>query len=115
MMWAITAILLCFPSYALSQPSLHEENSAESSIKVWKKDPFQPPPVQVGPAFSGDESPADLILSTILYSNERSSAVINGKIFRIGDEISGYKILDIKRTYVIVGRKNKSYRLELNQ
>ncbi|MBI4746376.1 MAG: hypothetical protein HY786_07525 [Deltaproteobacteria bacterium] len=111
----ITAILLCLPIYAFSQPSLSIPKSEGTRVKVWKKDPFAPPSVQAPPEVEGREMAPDLRLSAILFSEGRSSAVINGKIYHTGADISGHKILDIKRTYVIVGSKKKSYRLELTK
>ena len=110
------AIVLIFQaSNAFSQPSLSIPKGEGIRVKVWEKDPFLPPSVQPGPEVTGREVAPDLGLSTILFSDGHSSAVINGKIYHIGDDISGHKILDIKRTYVIVGNKKKSYRLELRK
>ena len=115
MKWLITAILLTIPAHAFSQPSLSIPKSEGNRVKVWENDPFAPPSVQAAPEVVGREVPPVLSLSAILFSDEHSSAVINGKIFHIGDDISGQKILDIKRTYVIVGSEKKSYRLELKK
>lgn len=125
MKWLITAILLILPVHAFSveTPRLgvstvlsNAEGMGEGNmIKVWEKDPFAPPSVHTAVESAGREAAPDLSLSTILFSDERSTAVINGKMFHIGDDISGQKILDIKRTYVIVGNEKKSYRLELRK
>ncbi len=109
----ITAILLCLSAHAFCQPS--PSFPGGGAVKVWEKDPFLPPSVQATPEVTGREVAPDLGLSTILFSDGHSSAVINGKIYHIGDDISGHKILDIKRTYVILGRGNKTYRLELKK
>lgn len=111
MKWLITAILLILPVNAFSVEGMGEGNT----IRVWEKDPFAPPSALAGIEVTDREAAPDLSLSTILFSDERSTAVINGKIFHIGDDISGQKILDIKRTYVIVGNEKKSYRLELRK
>jgi len=111
----VTAILLCLPAYALSQPSLPEGRGEGTRVKVWEKDPFVPPSVQAAPEVTGREVAPDLGLSTILFSDGHSSAVINGKIYHIGDDISGHKILDIKRSYVILGGGKKTYKLELRK
>jgi len=108
----ITAILLCLPTHAFCQPS--SSFPGGGAVRVWEKDPFAPSFVQTSDV-AGREGASNLSLSTILFSDERSSAVINGKIYRIGDDISGQKIIDIKRTYVILGRGNKTYRLELKK
>lgn len=115
MKWLIIAILLSLPIHAFSQPSLSIPKSEGFKVKVWEKDPFLPPSVQAGPEVTGREVAPDLGLSTILFSDGHSSAVINGKIYHIGDDISGHKILDIKRSYVILGGEKKTYRLELRK
>lgn len=113
MKWLITAILLTFPAHAFCQPSL--SSSDGGAVKVWEKDPFAPSSVQAAIEGAGREVGTGLSLSTILFSDEHSSAVINGKIYHIGDDITGQKIVDIKRTYVILGKEKKTYRLELKK
>ena len=115
MKWLLIATLLSLPVHAFSQPSLSIPKREGTRVKVWEKDPFLPPSVQAGPEVTGREVAPDLGLSTILFSDGHSSAVINGKIYHIGDDISGQKILDIKKTYVILSTKNKPYRLELKK
>ena len=125
MKWMMAVILIFHASNAFSQTSLPlskgvipgavEGRGEGIRVKVWEKDPFLSPSVQTAPEVTGREVAPDLGLSTILFSDGHSSAVINGKIYHIGDDISGQKILDIKKTYVILSTKNKPYRLELKK
>ncbi len=125
MTWMMAVILIFHASNAFSQTSLPlskgfipgavEGRGEGTRVKVWEKDPFVPPSVQAGPEVTGREVAPDLGLSAILFSEGHSSAVINGKIYHIGDDISGHKILDIKRSYVILGGEKKTYRLELRK
>ena len=115
MKWMMAIVLIFQASNAFSQPSLSIPKGEGIRVKVWEKDPFLPPSVQPGPEVTGREVAPDLGLSTILFSDGHSSAVINGKIYHIGDDISGHKILDIKRSYVILGGEKKTYRLELRK
>jgi hypothetical protein len=125
MKWMLAVILIFHASNVFSQtslplskgfiPGLVESRGERIRVKIWEKDPFVPPSVQAGPEVTGREVGPDFGLSTILFSDGHSSAVINGKIYHIGDDISGHKILDIKRSYVILGGEKKTYRLELRK
>ncbi|MEK6726142.1 MAG: hypothetical protein AABY54_06300 [Deltaproteobacteria bacterium] len=125
MKWMMVVILIFHASNVFSQTSLPlskgfipgavEVKGEGIRVKVWEKDPFVPPSVQAVPELTGREVATDFGLSTILFSDEHSSAVINGKIYHIGDDISGHKILDIKRSHVILGGEKKTYRLELKK
>lgn len=107
----ISLILCPAAAYCQSLPAEVKENARE---RVWKKDPFAPPPVTEAPAVAKDEIPA-LEVSAILYSEGRSSAVIDGRTVRIGDELYGQKVIDIKKGYVILGSGKKRYKLELRK
>lgn len=98
-------------AYCQSIPSEAKEKARE---RVWKKDPFAPPPVTEAPAVGKEDIPA-LEVSAILYSGDRSAAVVNGRTVRIGDELYGQKVIDIKKGYVILGSGKKRYRLELRK
>lgn len=113
-------ILFIYPAVALSQSQAIP--ASKEVARAWKKDPFSPPTgfVEERSSTSGEtmhepEAVKPMELTAILFSQERSSAVINGNLRHIGDEISGHKILDIQRTYVILGGKNGKSRLELKK
>lgn len=108
-----SCLLLMACCFLLSAPAAAQ--NIEERVRVWEKDPFAPPSAHTAIEGAGREAATDLSLSTILFSNERSSAVINGRIYRIGDDVTGQKIIDIKRAYVILSRGNKTYRLELKK
>lgn len=104
----LIGILAAYPFGAYCQPS------SSGNKRLWDKDPFAPPASVDLKIQEKEEGPA-VEVSAILYSGEHSSAVINGNTLHIGDEFQGQKILDIKRTYVILGNGKKSYRLELKK
>ena len=47
-------------------------------------------------------TPFDAVLRTILYSNERRLAIIDGRIVQTGDEIRGARVIDIAATTVLL-------------
>ena len=59
------------------------------------------------------EAPISLTLSGILYSKELPLAIINNQTLKIGEEIEGAKILDIKEDRVIIEKNNKRVTLFL--
>lgn len=109
-------VLLLLTAYCLllSSPASAQKVEEKARERIWKKDPFAPPPVTEAPVVAKDEIPA-LEVSAILYSEGRSSAVIDGRTVRIGDELYGQKVIDIKKGYVILGSGKKRYRLELRK
>lgn len=119
MRWLVVVILILHASNAFPQSTLPlpegESRGEVSRVKIWNKDPFLPPSVGVESQETVKEEAPALTLSAILFSGKHSSAVINGTVAHLGDEVSGQKVLDIKRTYVILSRGKKSYRLELKK
>ena len=109
----IMVSLIACPIIAYCQP-LPAEVKETVRERVWKKDPFAPPPMTEASVVAKEEIPA-LEVSAILYSEGRSSAVIDGRTVRIGDELHGQKVIDIKKGYVILGSGKKRYRLELRK
>lgn len=80
----------------------------EKKAKIWLKDPFLPPS-----GISGKKAVGPVTLSAILFSRKRASAVINGERVVVGTRIEGYKVIDIKRTYVILLKAGKRLKLQL--
>jgi len=116
MKWVITAVLLILPANVFSESATSQPGG--SRIKIWNKDPFITPSARAEPhrpAGVEKESTSGLTLSSVLFSKEHSSAVINGRVFHLGDEVSGLRILDIQRTYVIFASGKKRFRLELKK
>lgn len=112
MRWVLVFILSFYPVTAFSQTPSAE---GRARTKIWKKDPFLPPSAGAETAEPAVDRLPELQVSAILFSNEHSSAVISGKAYHIGEEVSGYRVLDIQKSYVILGRKDKTFRLELRK
>lgn len=109
-------LLMLFTAFCILPAALVYAQKVEGKVRerLWEKDPFKPPAVTDVP-LSGKKELTAMEVSAILYSAERSSAVINGRTVHIGDDIYGLKVLDIKRTYVILGTGKERHRLELRK
>ena len=67
-----------------------------SSFKSWGRDPFA---IGVG---STEEGSGPVLLSGIFCDPPKSYCIIDGKVAKVGDEVSGYRILEIKKDTVTV-------------
>lgn len=66
-----------------------------SSFKDWGRDPFTM-------GTSAVELSGDLVLSGIIWDAKKPYCIINEKLVKAGDKISGYKILEINKDSVTV-------------
>jgi len=66
-----------------------------SSFPGWGRDPFTM-------GASAVELSGYLVLSGIIWDAEKPYCIINEKVVKTGDEISGYKVVDIKKDSVSV-------------
>jgi hypothetical protein len=107
-------ILLTFHFSLFTHVAFAQKVEGKVRERLWEKDPFKPPAVTEAPV-PGKADLTAMEVSAILYSAERSSAVINGRTVHIGDDLYGLKVLDIKRTYVILGKGKERHRLELRK
>jgi MSHA biogenesis protein MshK len=75
------------------------------------RDPTRPPggaAAKTASAKKGSRARSEMILQTVLISNERKTAVISGQVVSVGDRISGYKLVEINESEVILkGTKGK--------
>lgn len=67
-----------------------------SSFKMWGRDPFA---VGAGVAASADGAGS---LTGIFCDPKMSYCIIDGNVVKVGDEVSGYKILEINKDAVTV-------------
>ncbi len=73
-------------------------------LPTWPRDPFtdlQAPPEVVAVAAPPAPEP-DPVVASILYSEARRFATINGRITRIGDQIGSYTLVDILPNAVVI-------------
>ena len=79
-----------------------------ASHPAWGRDPFlfgdesrsEPRPAVAAP------EPGRPFVSTILYSNSRRLAIVNGRTVGIGDAAGAYTVADIERTAVVFTAPN---------
>lgn len=67
-----------------------------SSFKSWGRDPFA-----IGVSSTEEES-GPVLLSGIFCDPQKSYCIIGGKVAKVGDEVSGYRILEINKDTVTV-------------
>ncbi|HEC69150.1 MAG TPA: hypothetical protein ENI31_02540 [Candidatus Omnitrophica bacterium] len=84
-----------------------KEKQKESSLSLKRK--VSQPQKQT----SLPQKKPQFILSGIIYSKDSPLAIINGQTLKIGEEIEGAKILDIKENKVIIGKNSKKITLIL--
>lgn len=80
---------------AAQEPS-PQKGRVKSSFKSWGRDPFA---IGVG---STEEASGPVLLSGIFCDPPQSYCIIDGKVAKVGDEVSGYRILEIKKDTVTV-------------
>lgn len=71
-----------------------------SSFFEWGRDPFTMGATPV-------ELSGELILSGIIWDVQKPYCIINEKVVKAGDEISGYKVVDIEKDSVSVRSDNQ--------
>ncbi|MDD4879722.1 MAG: hypothetical protein PHR22_04635 [Candidatus Omnitrophica bacterium] len=81
---------------AQAQRPVLQKELMKSSFKSWGKDPFA---IGGGPAEAGAGPAA---LSGIFCDPGKSYCIIDGKVAKVGDTVSGYKILEISNETVTI-------------
>lgn len=86
-----------------------------ASMHVFASDPMRPLVTQ----FSASAKPLPVVsglkLSSILYSQQRKVAVINGSTVKVGDRVGGYLVKTISPTSVRLVNSQGSKTLQLTQ
>jgi len=81
----------------------------------WRRNPFASAwqrrvEVAVAAAPAVDVEP-DIVIASILHSNERRLAVVNGRIVRAGDRVGSSTILDIQPRAIVVESRSGARRV----
>ena len=76
----------------------------------WGRDPFM-----FGTAKIYSDEDGALALNGIAWDEKAPSAIINNKVVKVGDEVAGNKVADIRKDKVIVTKDGSSYELNLRQ
>jgi len=89
----------------LSGLNLKDFREVEEHSVDWKNNPF----VQQ----TEDINIANLVLAAILFHETDASALINGEIVRVGDEIGSSKVVAIHRHDVLLRNESGVFELQL--
>jgi hypothetical protein len=98
---------------AIARPAVAPPDVAFERPPVWPRDPFEgvqvePPPVASDPApvrvlpAAPEPAEPELVLNSVLYSESRKLAMVNGRTVRIGQQIAGVTVLDIRPDAIVV-------------
>jgi MSHA biogenesis protein MshK len=79
-------------------------------VETAKAAPAEPAAVAVA---AEEDLASKLKLQGIIYNGSRSSMFINGRSFRLGDEISGARIVAVQPEEVILEKAGLQHRLRL--
>jgi MSHA biogenesis protein MshK len=79
------------------------------SIALWAaganaqqlRDPTRPPSFSAARPEAA-EAASDLVLQTVLVSPERRNAIVNGRLVRVGDSVSGMRVIEIRESAVVL-------------
>ncbi len=99
----------------------YRTSSRQEFVSIKERNPFKmegasaekkPPSFPGGKASSGLQG---ITLDGIAQAGKRKVALINGKVFKEGDEVSGAKILSIEKNRVILLKGQGKYIIELKR
>jgi len=84
-----------------------------TAAELLKHNPFKRPMLdgRAQAGVTGDALTGELTLRATLAAGDRSLANINGKLFHLGDEVSGYQISEINEGSVVLFRNEQQRRL----
>ena len=76
-------------------------------LPEWPRNPFEPPyvepppPAAEAPVVEAPPPPPDLVVTTVLYSDSRRVALVNGRRVRVGDRLDGVVVAEIHPDAVV--------------
>ena len=62
----------------------------------------------------GTEKP-NIVLDGVMYENEKSIAIIDGKFYYVGDKYKNARIVKIKQSSIIIDCNGKKYTVKMEQ
>ena len=93
----------------VSKPLILTERTAKKSkYTSWDRNPFSLKP-------TSDKSATTLSLEGILWDENNSRAVINGRIVGVGDKVGGSIVVDIKQDKVVVNNGFQNFELRVGK
>ncbi|MCB1213979.1 MAG: type 4a pilus biogenesis protein PilO [Deltaproteobacteria bacterium] len=96
------------------------KDKAEGGEKAPQKAPLNPPPQEVRSPFASRGYSAqtwniyELSLDGVISGGHRSSALINGKVFEIGEEVAGYTLSQILPDKVLLQKGDRQHWIQLS-
>ena len=99
--------------YALAGMALLLDAGQLAAAELLQHNPFKRPMLE-GRAKAGvsdDALAGDLTLRATLAAGDSSLANINGRLFHLGDEVSGYQVREINEGSVVLFRNEQLRRL----
>ena len=87
--------------------------NAPAAAEVLQHKPFKSPVLEgrAAAGVNGDTLNGELTLRATLAAGESSLANINGQLFHIGDEVSGYQLKEINEGSVVLFKNEQERRL----
>ena len=105
----------------LAVPEIKDENLAKFLLKPDRKpveisrDPFKPL-ITVKASVKKEEVHVDIVLLGIVKLNNNYTVILRSKskkgIFKVGDDIEGFKVAEITQNHVILNNGEKNLKLE---
>lgn len=74
---------------------------------VWVRCPFS------GKIYTSQEGLQDIELEGIIWDDKNPLAMINGRVIKIGDMVSGNRVVDIKKDRVILNDGTRNFEIQL--
>ena len=113
--WSIGYWLLCGVCYLVIGDDLLVAQTADSGSREaqrrrmaeldWTRDPF------TRPAEAVQAQAVSLSLSGIIWDEHAPIAIINGQMLRVGQEFSGYRVVEIAQDHVSITDGTKTFQL----
>ena len=115
--WVLVGLLL--PALSLAELSQAETNSAEHPLR---NNPFSRPvevvaPTVVSKAAATEQREITLTLNGTLVAGKdgkQSFADIGGKVFAVGEEINGQRLVEVHPRYVVLAAETRNVVLWVN-
>jgi len=87
--------------------TLESKSSSSTAHELWGRDPFVR---KLAPAQSEKES-----LEGIIWDEETPMAMINDSVVKVGDNVNGNTVIEIKQDCVILNDGRKNFELKLGE
>ena len=83
------------------------------TISAQNVDPTKPLSTHGIASSNNVKKSGSLVLETIVYGNQIRTAIINGKLLKVGDTIGEHKVLIVNDKNVVLGRDDERLKLTL--